>query len=79
MSWSLRKSWTIICGCRRDQEDGGGAGPSREPKRDQEQGSGAGLQRERVGLLLLQLFPNGGATDIVLVTLFRIAVGTAIA
>ena len=31
----------------------------------------------RAGLLLLQLFPNGGATDIV--TLFRIAVGTAIA
>ena len=35
--------------------------------------------RERVGLLLLQLFPNGGATDIVFVTLFRIAVGRAIA
>ena len=33
----------------------------------------------RVGLLLLQLFPNGGATDIVFVTLFRIAVGTATA
>ena len=33
----------------------------------------------RVGLLLLQLFPNGGATDIVFVTLFCIAVGTAIA
>ena len=29
----------------------------------------------RVGLLLLQLFPNGGATDIVFVTLFCIAVG----
>ena len=28
--------------------------------------------RERVGLLLLQ-FPNGGATDIVIVTLFCIA------
>ena len=35
--------------------------------------------RERVGLLLLKLFPNGGATDIVSVTLFCIAVGTAIA
>ena len=34
--------------------------------------------RERVGLLLLQLFPNDGATDIVFVTLFCIAVGTAI-
>ena len=33
----------------------------------------------RVGLLLLQLFPNGGATDIVFVTLFHIIVGTAIA
>ena len=33
----------------------------------------------RVGLLLLQLFPSGGATDIVFVTLFHIAVGTAIA
>ena len=33
----------------------------------------------RVGLLSLQLFPNGGATDIVFVTRFCIAVGTAIA
>ena len=33
----------------------------------------------KVGLLLIQLFPNGGATDIVFVTLFRIAVGTATA
>ena len=33
----------------------------------------------RVGLLLLQLFLNGGATDIVFVTLFCIAVGAAIA
>ena len=36
-------------------------------------------ERERVGLLLLQLFPNGGATDIVSVTLFCIAGGTAVA
>ena len=33
----------------------------------------------RVGLLSLQLFPNGGASDIVFVALFCIAVGTAIA
>ena len=33
----------------------------------------------RVGLLLLQLSPNGGATDIIFVTLFCIAAGTAIA
>ena len=34
--------------------------------------------RERIGLLSLQLFPNDGATDIVFVTLFCTAVGTAI-
>ena len=34
-----------ICGSRRDQEQGGGAGPSREPRRDQEQGGGAGLRQ----------------------------------
>ena len=28
-------------------------------------------QGHRVGLLLLQLFPNGGATDIVFVTVFH--------
>ena len=33
----------------------------------------------RAGLLSLQLFPNGGTTDIVFVTLFRIAIGTATA
>ena len=33
-------------GSRRDQEEGGGAGPSREPMRDQEQGGGAGPSRE---------------------------------
>ena len=33
----------------------------------------------RVKLLSLQSFPNGGATDIVLVILFCIAVGTAMA
>ena len=33
----------------------------------------------KVGLLLFQLFLNSGATDIVFVTLFCIAVGTAIA
>ena len=33
-------------GSRRDQEEGGGAGPSREPRRDQEEGGGAGPSRE---------------------------------
>ena len=32
----------------------------------------------RDGLLSFQLFPSGGATDIVFVTLFSIAVGTAL-
>ena len=36
------EDWTFICGSRRDQEEGGGAGPSREPRKDQEQGGGAG-------------------------------------
>ena len=39
-------------------------------RNSQEQGGGAGLQRERVGFLL-QLFPNGGATDIVFVTVLH--------
>ena len=34
-----------VCGSRRDQEEGGGAGPSREPRRDQEEGGGAGLRK----------------------------------
>ena len=45
VSWTLMKSWTIICGSRRDQEEGGDAGPSREPRRDQKQGGGAELRK----------------------------------
>ena len=61
---------------RRDQEEGGEldsheeASPQEIKSREVELGL-------RVGLLLLQLFPNGGATDIVFVTLFCIAAGTA--
>ena len=49
--------------------------------RHQEQGGGAGLDsdRELDFFCLSHLFPSGGATDIVFVTLFCIAVGTAIA
>ena len=72
MSWTLTKSWTIICGSRRDQEEGGGAGPSREPRRDQEQGGGAGLGKLDNPLLL-----NSCAMDIAL-WLLRTAVETAI-
>ena len=59
-------SWTLKK--RFDAFAGPGEIKRREPRRDQEQGG---------GLLLLQLFPNGGATDIVFVTLFCIAAGTA--
>ena len=61
---------------RRDQEEGGGAGPSREPRRDQEQGGRAGLRK--LDNLLLQLFLNNCATDIVFVSLLCTAVETAI-
>ena len=45
VSWTLTKSWTIICGSRRDEEEGGNAGHSRQPRRDREQGGGAGLRK----------------------------------
>ena len=32
-------------GSRRDQEEGGGAGPSSSPRRDHEQGGGIGLRK----------------------------------
>ena len=76
VSWTLMKSWTLICGSRRDQEEGGGAGPSREPWRDQEQGGGAGLGK--LDNPLLQLFLTSCFTDMVFVTLLRTAAETAI-
>ena len=65
-----------FCGSRRDEEEGGGAGPSREPRRDPSRE--VELGSENWTCLLLQLFLNSCATDTVLVTLFRIAVETAI-
>ena len=53
---------------RRDQEEGGGAGPSGQPRRDHEQGGGAGLRKLdffRFGLFGL----TSSTTNIVLVTL----------
>ena len=47
-----------------------------KPWRDQEQGGGAALRR--LDCLLLQLFLSSSATDIVLVTLLRKAVETAV-
>ena len=76
MSWTLTKSWTIICRSRRDLEEGGGAEPSSEPRRDQEQGGGAGPRK--LDNLLLQLFLDSCSTDIVFVTLFRTAVETSV-
>ena len=70
--WTLTKSWTIICGSRRDQEEGGGAEPSTEPRRDQEEGGGAGLRK--LDYLLLQLFLNSCVTNTVIVTLLHTAV-----
>jgi len=63
---------------RRDQEEGDELDSQEEvsPEEIKNREVELGL---RVGLLLLQLFPNGGATDIVFVTLFCLAVGTAIA
>ena len=76
VSWTLMKNWTIICGSRRDQEEGGGAGPSREPWRDQEQRGGAGLGK--LDTFLLQLFLTSCFTDMVFVTLLRTAAETAV-
>ena len=60
-----RRSWGYfgLCasGSRRDQEEGGGAGPPREPRRDQEQGGGARLRK--LDNPLLELFLNSCATD----------------
>ena len=65
---------------RRDEEEGGELDSQEEASPEEFKRREVVLgYRERVGLLLLQLFPNGGATDIVFVTLFCIAVGTAIA
>ena len=67
VSWTLTKKVRLICGSRPDQEELGGAGPSREPRRDQEQGRWWSWA-QKVGLLLLQLLLNSSATEIVLVT-----------
>ena len=50
---------------RRDQVEGGGAGPSREPSTDQEQGSGdsSHSHRELLNNPLLQLFLNSCFSD----------------
>ena len=74
MSWTLTK--------KLDTFVGPGEIKRREVVRDPQVSSEEIKSREvelglRVRLLLLQLFPNGAATDIIFVTLFPIAVGTA--
>ena len=49
-SWTLAKV-RLICGSRRDEEQGGGAGPSSQPGRDEEQGGGAGLSELDLSLI----------------------------
>ena len=63
---------------RRDQGEGGELDSHEEVSPEEIKSREMDL-RLRVGLLLLQLFPNGGAAGIVFVTVFCIAVGTAIA
>ena len=78
MSWTLTKKLDTFEGpCEMKRREG-----VLDPQVSPEEIKGREVElgcRERVGLLLLQLFPDGGATDIVFVTLFCIAVGTAIA
>ena len=63
---------------RRDQVEGGEL-DSHEEISPEEIKSRRWCWAGELGLLSLQLFPNGGATDIVFVTRFCIAGGTAIA
>ena len=66
--------------CRQDQEEGGELDSQEEASPEVIKSREVVLgYRDRGGLLLLQLFHNGPDTDIVFVTLFCIAVGTAIA
>ena len=53
---------------RRNQEEGGELDSQEEVNPEEIKNREVELgYRERVGLLLLQLFPNGGATDVVTV------------
>ena len=71
---------TTLTESRRDQEEGGELDPHEEVSPEEIRSREVVLgKRERVGLFLLLLFAIGGATDIVFVILFCIAVGTAIA
>ena len=76
MSWTLKKRLDAFAGPGEIKRREVVLGPQVSPEEIKSRKVELGL---RVGLLSLQLFPNGGATDIVFVTLFCVAVGTAIA
>ena len=76
MSWTLTKKLDAFAGPGEIKRREVVLDPQVSPEETKSREVELGL---KVGLLLLQLFPNGGATDIVFVTLFRIAVGTAVA
>ena len=66
MSWTLTKSWTIICGSRQDQEEGGELDSHEELDyhlRVQARSRGGRWSwAQKAGLLLLPLFLNSCAT-----------------
>ena len=76
MSWTLTKKLDAFAGLGEIKRREVVLEPQVSPEEIKSREVELGL---RVGLLLLQLFSSGGATDIVFVTLFCIAVGTAIA
>ena len=76
MSWTLTKKSDAFAGPGEIKRREVLLGPQVSPEKIKSREVELGL---KVGLLLLQLFPNGGATDIVFVTPFRISLGTAIA
>ena len=72
MSWTLAKKLDAFAGPGENKWREVVLNPQVRPEEIKSREVELGL---RVGLLLLQLFPKGGATDIVFVTLFCIAVG----
>ena len=78
MSWTLKKKLRVQARSRGGRWCRWTLKLATQSRRDQEEGGGAGLETD-ILLSLQQFFPNGGATDIVFVTLFCTAVGTAFA
>ena len=68
MSWILTKKLDVFAGPGEIKRREVVLGPQVSPEEIKSRKVELGL---RVGLLLLQLFPNGGATDIVFVTVLH--------